>query len=160
MRRLSSLAVVAALFALASAAGAEDIHVKSTVGTWKLNLAKSKTEAWNPRSQTRVYEDWGGGLLHMHYEGTNAQGNPTLSLAVGRVDGKEYPFLIRGAQAAYTQTFTPVDDRTIAFDVRADGKTTETGTKTMAADGKSFAITFKTNNKGEPSSAVLVFDKQ
>ena len=160
MRRLSSLAVVATLFALASAAGAEDIHVKSSVGTWKLNLEKSKTEAWTPKSQTRVYEDWGCGLLHVRFEGTDAQGNPTLVIYVSRYDGKEYPYLLRGAQAANTQTLTPVDDRTIAFHVQADGKTTYTGTRTMAADGKSFTLTYKTNGKGEPSSAVHVYDKQ
>ena len=160
MRRLSSIAIVAVVFALASTVKAEDDHDKSTVGTWKLNLAKSKTEAWSPKSQTRVYEDWGCGLSHARFEGTDAQGNPTLVIYVSRYDGKEYPYLLRGAQAANTQTLTPVDGRTIAFHVRADGKTTYTGTRTTAADGKSFTLTYKTNNKGEPSSAVHVYEKQ
>jgi hypothetical protein len=158
MRRLSSLAVVVALLALVSAASAEGL--KSYVGTWKLNLAKSKTEAWVSKTQTRVYEDWGGGLLHMHYEGTDAQGNPTLAEFVARFDGKAYPYVFRGAPSASTITNTRVDDRTFTFIVLADGKTSYSGTHTIAADGKSYTNTYKTNGKGEPSSAALVYDKQ
>jgi hypothetical protein len=158
MRRLSSLAVVVALLALASTASAKGL--KSYVGTWKLNVAKSKTEAWTPKSQTRVYEDWGGGLLHMHYEGTNAQGEPTLAEYVARFDGKAYPYVMRGAPSASTIVNTRVDDRTFTFTVLADGKTSFTGTHTVAADGKSYTNTYKTNGKGEPSSAALVYEKQ
>jgi hypothetical protein len=158
MRRLSSIAFVAALLACASAAGAEDL--KSIVGTWKLNLAKSKTEAWSPKSQTRVYEDWGGGLLHMRGEGTDAQGNPTMQEFVARTDGKEYPYVIRGAAAAYTLSLKRIDDRTIEFSQLEDGKKSYSGTLAIAADGKSFKLTFKTDRKGEPSSAALVYDKQ
>ena len=158
MRRLSSLTVVVALLALASTVSAQEL--KPYVGTWKMNVAKSKTEAWTPKSQTRVYEDWGGGLLHMHYEGTDAQGNPTLAEYVARFDGKAYPYVIRGAPAAHVITNTRVDDRTFAFTMLADGKTSYTGTHTIAADGKSYTNTYKTNAKGEPSSAALVYEKQ
>jgi len=158
MRRLSSIAIVAALLACASAAGAEDL--KSIVGTWKLNVAKSKTEAWTPKSQTRVYEDWGGGLLHMRYEGTDAQGNPTMAEYVARFDGKAYPYVIRGAATASTIKNTRVDDRTFTFIALADGKTSFTGTHAMSADGKSYTQTYTTNGKGEPSSSVLIYEKQ
>ena len=158
MRRLSSITVVVALLALASTASAEGF--KYQVGTWKLNNAKSKTEAWTPKSQTRVYEDWGGGLLHMRYEGTDAQGNPTLGEFVARFDGKAYPYVVRGASGASTISLTRVDDRAFAYSMLTDGKTSFTGTIAVAADGKSYTNTFKTNGKGEPSSAVLVFDKQ
>ena len=158
MHRLSTLAVVVALLALTSVASAEGL--KSYVGTWKLNVAKSKTEAWTAQSQTRVYEDWGGGLLHMRYEGTDAQGKPTLGEYVARFDGKAYPYVFRGAPSASTITNTRVDDRTFTFTVLADGKTSFTGTHTIASDGNSYTNTYKTNGKGEPSSAALVYDKQ
>jgi hypothetical protein len=158
MRRLSSLTVVFALLALASTASAEGL--KAYVGTWKLNVAKSKNEAWTAKSQTRVYEDWGDGLLHMRADGTDAQGNPTLQEYVARFDGKAYPYVFRGAPGASTITNTRVDDRTFAFTVLTDGKTSYTGTHTVAADGKSYTNTYKTNGKGEPSSAALVYEKQ
>jgi hypothetical protein len=107
-----------------------------------------------------VYEDWGGGLLHMHYEGTDPQGNPTLGEYVARFDGKAYPYVVRGAPGAYTISQTQVDDHTWVFKATVDGKTSWSGTHKIAADGKSYANTYKTNGKGEPSSAVLVYDKQ
>lgn len=158
MRRLSSIALVAALLACASAAGAEDL--KSIVGTWKLNVAKSRTEAWTAKSETRLFEDWGGGLLHMRYEGADSQGNPRLGEFVARFDGKAYPYVVRGAPSASTISLTRVDDRAFAYSMLADGKTSFTGTVAVAADGKSYTNTCKTNGKGEPSSAVLVYDKQ
>ena len=174
MRRLLKLAVAAAFLGSVSVAGAEDIHVQSAVGTWKLNLEKSKTEAWTAKSQTRVYEDRGGGLLHARYEGTDAHGNPTFMEFEARLDGKPYPYAVRGAQVAYTISITPVDGRSYAFTVRAllaspwvdgfgavrDSKTAWTGTHTVAADGKSFTDSYKTDGKGEPSRAVLVYDRQ
>jgi hypothetical protein len=54
----------------------------------------------------------------------------------------------------------PVDGRTVAFRVLADGRTAATGITKIAVDGKSLSITYKTNSMGEPSSAVLVYDKQ
>ena len=141
----------------------QEMQPATFVGTWKLNLAKSKTEGWTPRSQTQVYEDWGGGLGHALFEGTDAQGKPMLVMYVARYDGKAYPFLIRGATVACTMSLTPmepVDGRTVAFRVLADGRPSLTGTTQIAADGKSLAIIYKTNNMGEPSSAVLVYDKQ
>jgi hypothetical protein len=41
-----------------------------------------------------------------------------------------------------------------------DGKKSFSGTLAIAADAKSFKLTFKTDRKGEPSSAVHAFDKQ
>jgi hypothetical protein len=41
-----------------------------------------------------------------------------------------------------------------------DSKTAWTGTHTVAADGKSFTDSYKTDGKGEPSRAVLVYDRQ
>ena len=65
-----------------------------------------------------------------------------------------------GAPSASTISNTLVDDRTFMFIVIADGKTSFTGAHTMAADGKSFTNTYKTNGRGEPSSAAHVYEKQ
>jgi hypothetical protein len=174
MRHLLKLAAAAAFLGSVSVAGAEDVHVKSTVGTWKLNIEKSKTEAWTAKSQTRVYEEREGGLLHARYEGTDARGNASLVEFEARLDGKPYPYAVRGVQISYTISLKPVDDRSWAFEVRQllaspwldrngavhESKPAWTGTHTVAADGKSFADSYKNDYKGEPSRAVLVFDKQ
>jgi hypothetical protein len=41
-----------------------------------------------------------------------------------------------------------------------EGRLAWTGTHTVAADGKTFSDSYKTDWHGDPSRAVLVFDKQ
>jgi hypothetical protein len=41
-----------------------------------------------------------------------------------------------------------------------EGRLAWTGTHTVAADGRSFSDSYKTDWHGDPSRAVLVFDKQ
>ncbi len=176
MQRLPKLAVAAAFLVCVFAARAKDAdgQIKSNLGTWKLNIEKSRTEAWTAKSQTRVYEEREGGLLHARYEGTDSRGNPTFVEFEARLDGKPYPYAVRGVQISYTISLKPVDDRSWAFEVRQplasswldrngvvhDSKPAWTGTHTVAADGKSFADSYKTDYKGEPSKAVLVYDRQ
>ncbi len=96
----------------------------------------------------------------MRSEGTDAQGNPSFSEYAARLDGKAYPYVVRGASVAYTLSLTHVDDHAITWTQLGDGKASFAGTHVVSADGKSFTQTFKMNGKGEPSSAVLVYEKQ
>jgi hypothetical protein len=174
MRRLPRIAVAVAFLGCVFAARAGDSQIKANVGTWKLNIEKSKTEAWTAKSQTRVYEEREGGLLHARYEGTDASGNPTFVEFEARLDGKPYPYTVRGGSLTYTIMLKPVDDRSFAFEVTAkfaqpfvdrngavhESRLAWTGTHTVAADGRSFSDSYKTDWHGDPSRAVLVFDKQ
>src|SRR5262249_37446254 len=62
------------------------------IGTWKLNLAKSKySPGPPPRSSTVIWEAVGQGL-RARAEGVDAQGNPTKTdSGVVFYDGKSYP---------------------------------------------------------------------
>jgi hypothetical protein len=174
MRCLPKSVAVAVSLGLVFAARAGDGPIKPNVGTWTLNLGKSKTEAWVAKSQTRVYEEREGGLLHARYEGTDASGNPTFVEFEARLDGKPYPYTVRGGSLTYTIMLKPVDHRSFAFEVTAkfaqpfvdrngavhEGRLAWTGTHTVAADGRSFSDSYKTDWHGDPSRAVLVFDKQ
>ena len=174
MRCLSKSVAVAVSLGCVFAARAGDGPIKPNVGTWTLNPGKSKTEAWVAKSQTRVYEEREGGLLYARYEGTDARGKPTFVEFEARLDGKPYPYAVRGGSLTYTITLKPVDDRSFAFEVKAkfaqpfldrngivhEGRLAWTGTHTASTDGRSFSDSYKTDWKGEPSRAVLVFDKQ
>lgn len=174
MRRLSRSVAAAVFLGCAFAARAGDGPIKPNVGTWSLNLGKSKTEAWVAKSQSRAYEEREGGLLHARYEGTDASGKPTFVEFEVRLDGKPYPYAVRGGPLTYTITLKPVDDRSFAFEVTAkfaqpfvdrngtvhEGRLAWTGTHSVAADGRSFSDSYKTDWQGEPSRAVLVFDRQ
>jgi hypothetical protein len=135
---------------------------KSVVGTWKLNLAKSTFEGVpTPRSQTRVYQDWGGGLIHATFEGIDAQGKRTVSEFVARYDGRDYPRLALRSETAGTIALKHLTDREIEYIYKEDGKVTITGTRTISADGKSYTSRYSGKNAhGQTIRASMVFDRQ
>jgi len=126
---------------------------------WKINLDKSKFSAPAPRSSFLTYEAADGGFKVTN-EGVNAQGSPTKgSFGPYKLDGKPYP--VAGVPAYDASSFKMVDDRTTEFVRMKDGKTVQTGTRVLSADGKT--LTFTTtgvNEKGEKIDSVAVFDRE
>ncbi len=56
---------------------------------------------------------------------------------------------------------TKVDDRTLTFSAKKDGKVTVSGKIVVAADGKSRTVTSSaTDAKGQKVSMTSVYDKQ
>jgi hypothetical protein len=155
MRRLSCiLAASIAILMSGNAAGAPHF------GKWKLNVAKSKVESWSPKSQVRTFEDWRRGLVHITIEGTDPEDKPTFGEFVARLDGRFYPYVIRGSQTAHTIALKRAGAGVWEFTVKSDGKVTYMGTYTLSADQKSFTLAYKMNPHGDPADTVLVFDKQ
>src|SRR5256885_14175104 len=65
----------------------------NNVGTWKLNLAKSKySPGPAPKSQTMTIEAWGGDGLKYAADGVGVDGKPTHAEFQAKYDGKDYPF--------------------------------------------------------------------
>jgi hypothetical protein len=62
----------------------------TSLGTWKLNEAKSKLSAGLPKNLTVVYEAVGDDIKAT-VEGVDAQGKPTHNEWTGKFDGKDYP---------------------------------------------------------------------
>ena len=135
---------------------------KTVLGTWKLNVAKSTFEGVPPpQSQTRVYQDWGGGLVHVTFEGIDAQGKRTVTNFVARYDGRDYPRVALRSETAGTIALRHISDRQIEYVYKEDGKVTITGTRTISADGKTYTSRYTgTNAQGQPIRAALVFDRQ
>jgi hypothetical protein len=160
-----SIVVAAALctFGILAVSKAASLRVsKPMLGTWTLNVAKSKFEGVPaPKSQTRVYEDWGGGIVHARFEGIDADGKPTLTEFAARYDGRDYPRVVRGSQTAGTIALKRIDDLRTDFTQKEDGRVTITGTRIISPDRKTTTITYKgTNVQGAAVSATLVLDKQ
>jgi hypothetical protein len=135
---------------------------KSYMGTWKLNLAKSKYQpAPGPKGSTRVHEDRGGGFVLVTTDSINAQGAKTHGAYVYKPDGKEYPVAGANQPGAATIALTAVDPWTVNFTQRLDGKVTGTGTRTVSKDGKTMTIVTKgTNAQGQPTSSDTLWEKQ
>jgi hypothetical protein len=142
---------------------AQSPPVSPALGKWKMNMEKSKFEPGPaPKSQERTYEDWGGGVIHATFVGTDAQDKPTFSEYAARYDGKYYPRVNRGSPTACTIALKKVDadGATVEFFQKEDGKPSINGTRTLSADRKVMTITYNgTDAKGQPMSAVMVFER-
>jgi hypothetical protein len=128
------------------------------IGSWKLNEAKSKLNPASTRNTTVIYEA-AGESVKVTVEGTTSDGKPFKSVWTGKYDGKDYP--VTGDPLSDTRSYTKVDDRTLTFSAKKDGKVTLTGTIAVAADGKSRTVTTSaTDAKGQTVSGTAVYDKQ
>src|ERR1051325_11717955 len=87
-RRWMIAAATLILFTPASRAGAQ---ANPFLGTWELNVAKSKhTPGPAPKQQTTMYEAAGDGIK-VTTSGTDAAGNPISTSFTANFDGKDYP---------------------------------------------------------------------
>src|SRR6266446_3248132 len=102
MRRSTIVVVaLASLFAGVAVRGqSSDALSSSLLGTWKLNIEKSKySPGPAPKSQVSKWELWEGGLKTT-VDGIDAQGKTTHTEQVANFDGKDYPR--KGAPEANT----------------------------------------------------------
>jgi hypothetical protein len=132
----------------------------SSVGTWKLNAAKSKfTGSYVVKSQTDVREATPDGGVKVTRTGQLADGTPVKGSFEYKYDGKEYPAI---GLAFDVLSVKRVDANTTTFDVKkTGGKYHVTGQSVISADGKTMTQTAKgTDAEGKPISSTVVFDKQ
>ncbi len=93
------------------------------------------------RRMVRMYEDRGDGVVHATFEGINAAGEPTFTQYAAKHDGKEYPWLLRGAGGAGTIALTRVDAYSSTWVVRVDGVVTARGESAITRDGQTYTQT-------------------
>ena len=129
-----------------------------TLGTWKLNEAKSKIIAGMPKNMTVAYEAAGDSIKGT-IDGVDGEGKPTHSEWTGKFDGKDYP--VTGDPNSDTRAIKQIDDRHFDLTVKKDGKVTMTGKAVISADGKSRTVTVGgTNAAGKKVQSTSVYDKQ
>jgi hypothetical protein len=139
-------------------AGAMGFANDVNMGTWKLNEAKSKFAPGTPKNTTVVYEA-AGDDVKVTIDGTGNDGNPTHNEWTGKFDGKDYP--VTGDPNSDARSLTKIDDHTLAFKVKKDGKVTISGRIVVSADGKSRTVTTSgTDAKGTKVKSTAVYDKQ
>ena len=129
------------------------------IGTWELNLAKSKYDPGPaPKSQTRTYEAVGESLK-VSIEGVTAEGKETHTDYTGKYDGKDFP--VSGNPDADTMSLKRIDDSTAEATLKKAGKVVINSTRLISKDGKVMTVKTKgTNAKGGAFNNTLVFDKQ
>jgi len=129
------------------------------VGTWVLNISKSKfSPGPAPKSETRTYVV-AGQDIKASSKGVDAAGKPTAGTWTVNTDGKDRP--MTGDPDADSLAVTRVDAFTVESIEKKAGKIVITARRVISRDGKLMTITFKgTNAKGQPLNDVMVFDKQ
>jgi hypothetical protein len=158
MRRIVLVltALSAGLVALASVASAAN----NSIGTWKLNVAKS---TWSPgpaaKSQLAKVEAWGEDGVKYTSDGVGPDGKPTHMEFQAKFDGKEVPFT--GNPDADVIALKLIDANTIESVSKLKGKVTLTVRGVVSGDGKTRTLTQTGHNaQGAEVKNVLLFERQ
>ena len=129
------------------------------MGTWKLDVAKSKfSPGPAPQDLTLKVEPSGQGEKATP-EFVNADGTRTTTQYTANFDGKDYP--LTGSQTADTVSLKRIDARTTDRTDKKGGKVAQTLRRVVSPDGKTMTVTVKgTNAQGQAVNNIVVFQKQ
>ncbi len=130
------------------------------VGTWTLDVAKSKYDPGPPpKSQTLRIEAAGHGATKLTNEAVSATGTKTVSVYTSAPDGKEVPIV--GSPSADTVSTKRIDANTVTRTDRKGGNVVATYTVVVSTDGKTLtSIGTGTNPAGQAMNNTMVFVKQ
>ena len=129
------------------------------VGTWKLNVAKSKySPGPPPKSQIDMNEAVEGALKYTS-DRVSSDGKPSRHEYTAKLDGKDYPY--SGLPFAATISITKVNDHAYEFALKKGGTPLLSGRNVFSPDGKSRTTTHTgTNAQGQKYESTGVFEKQ
>ena len=155
MRMMMRALAVVGVLAVSSVAFAQ---ADPNVGTWKLNLAKSKfTAGPTPKSQTVVIVAAGKGLK-VSSESVLADGTTRKTSYTSAYDGKDTAVT---GPPDYDSVAATRAGNTITGTRKLAGKVVQTYKTVLSADGKTRTTTVTgTTAKGEKVDSVAVYDKQ
>jgi hypothetical protein len=156
-----TFAAVAALLVTSGALGA--FQLRSTaepppqlIGSWRLNVAKSKYSPGPPlRSETRVYSKGAEGV----------KGVVSRVYGDGRAERFEYTanfgkdMMVTGIEEYDSVTLRKIDDLTSDAVLSHAGTVYGVARRVIAADGKTMTITFDRKSSETPVHNVAFYDK-
>jgi hypothetical protein len=154
--------MILAMAAVVFAASMSSIAAQSKdpkIGTWKLNVEKSKFSPGPAyKSLTVTFEPAGKGVK-VTTSGVNADGSAAATEYTANYDGKDYP--LKGSAMADTVSLKRVNSLTTTRTDKKDGKVVSQFKNAVAKNGKTYTVTIKGKTpKGEPLNNTLVFEKQ
>jgi len=151
---MKAIAYFAAALLAVAAWGADPL-----IGTWKLNLDKSKFSPGPPPKSSTVNFSEDGELIASKSEGVNAKGEQTGSSSRWKKDGQDYA--ITGATWADTLAAKRINDHTTDFTYKKAGKVVSSARLVVSKDGKTATATSKgTNTEGKKFNNRTVHEKQ
>ena len=132
----------------------------TTVGTWKLNLAKSRySPGPPPASETRTYETFAPNGIKGTFHRVDAAGKTITIGYSAKYDGKDYAYT--GSPDADTLAIRLLDANTTEATLKKNGKAVITTRAVVSQDGKTRTATQTSiSGSGQKVDNVLVFEKQ
>jgi hypothetical protein len=154
---LATVGLVLAASTLMLAQTQKDAHI----GTWKLNVAKSR---FNPgpgyKSETRIYEPTADGYKFQG-ERVNPDGSTQKYEFTVKYDGKDYPVTGKDPGGADSIAVKLVDANHIESTSKKGHDVLYTSKVAVSQDGKVMTIATEGKNPdGEPFDNVQVYDRQ
>lgn len=151
---VGAILALGASVALAAAPAADPV-----IGSWTLNLAKSKFSADHaPKSQTRTYTNSAKGIV-LTVKTIAADGKEHTSTMTFEADGK--PYAMTGNPAIDTVAVTRVNSHTVTSVQTKGGAPAGTSVRHVSKDGKTLTLTQKgTLAAGGNYEDVSVYDRQ
>ena len=150
--------VFLALVAVVLSVGVRAQAPKGLLGTWKLNVAKSKfSPGPAPKSMTVTYSAAGEGMKIV-VDNVPAEGAAEHWEMSPAYDGKDHP--VAGNPAADTISMKLISDTKGESTFKKGGKVMAVNTRTLSADGKTLTIESKgTTVDGKPRHDIAVYEK-
>ena len=154
IRRLLVLTLFGASFGASSTWAAD-----ASVGTWKLNVAKSTFRPGPPpAAETRIYQSQPEGVKTT-VTTTWADRKTTTVEYPANYDGKDYP--VSGSRDIDAVALTRMDEFTSAATLKHAGKEIGVARRVVSPDRKTMTITYKgINSIGDKVDNVAVYDRQ
>ena len=152
------LAVVA-LLAVLSAAPVAAVEVDPALGTWVLNLSKSRFDPGPPPKSlvVRFQPDPKG--VKSTSERVDAEGKKSIVVYTAAYDGKEYP--LTGSDAVDTVLLRKHDNGKVERVDRKGGAIVQSFLRSISEDGRTMTVTHKAKGaNGALQHNRLVFDRR
>jgi hypothetical protein len=129
------------------------------LGTWKLNLSKSKyIPGPAPRSQTRVYKETPEGIF-VTIETVDAKGHrqPPIQFPE-RYDGKDYP--ITGSNIGDALALKRINNLVAEATMKHAGKVVALTRRIITDNGKTLVLIYQETDDEHPVDNIIVYDRQ
>ena len=129
------------------------------MGTWKLNVAKSKFNPGPaPKSTTLTFKPTATGVSFT-FDSVTAEGQTTHGQNNETFDGR--PYAVKFSNFSGMRTTKWVDAFTLTEVNTLDGKVRTSRTMVISKDGKTLTVTAKgINDQGQATNNIAVLEKQ
>jgi hypothetical protein len=158
IRQMSLVAVVALGLVVGNTALAQSSN--SEVGTWKLNVAKSKFSPGTAAKSRIIKIEAAGAGIKQTTDEVAEDGTARHSASTGNYDGKDVPMVGNSANGDMVAR-TRINATTTKTVWKKNGKITVTSTAVISNNGKTRTSTTKgTDALGHTTDNISVYDKQ